>query len=119
MSLASIAQTMLERFGDRVEVYENQKLKETFAVIQPLLYKNKMYLSGTLTDAGYFDGSHYLMIAPANIKVEDWKNTKIVHAGNSYKVKKVEVISSLGLDLYIWVVLVPLCGELEDDYEEA
>lgn len=118
MSLVSITKAMLERFGDRVEIISEDDRKEIRAVVQPLLYKNKMYLSGTLTDAGYFDRSHFLMIAPADTGVENWKDIKVLHSGVTYTVRKVEVISALELDLYLWAVLVPYFEEMEDDYEK-
>jgi len=118
MSIADIAHTMLSRFGDKTVIEEKGVRREISAVIQPMLYKNKMYLSGVLSEAGYFDGGHYLMIAPAKEKIEDYRNTRVLHSGNTYRIKKVEVISALGLDLYIWAVLIPSAKAVEDDYEE-
>ncbi len=118
MSMAQIAQSMLERFGDKIEIHEGDKVTHIFGVVQPLLYKNKMYLSGTIKDAGYFDGGHFLMIAPATAKIRDYRNTIIRHFGRTFKIKKVEIISSFGEDLYVWIVLIPSSQEVADDYDE-
>lgn len=119
MSMAQIAASMLERFGDKVEIEEDGTKTYIFAVVQPMLYKNKMYLSGTLSDAGYFDGGHYLMIAPATAKIKDYRNTLIHHFGRIFRIKKVEIISSFGEDLYVWIVLIPCGEEVADDYDES
>ena len=118
MSMVQIAESMLKRFGDKVEIEEDGTKTCILAVVQPLLYKNKMYLSGTLTDAGYFDGGHYLMIAPATAKIRDYRNTIIHHFGKTFRIKKVEVISSFGEDLYVWIVLIPSAKEVADDYDD-
>ena len=39
------------------------------AFIQPLRYKNKMYLDGKHSEIGYIDTSYYLYLGPADIDV--------------------------------------------------
>ena len=109
---------LLGQFGERVIVREKSKVSKISAVIQPLLYKNKMYLDGKALAAGYFDGGHYLMIASADVGIEDYRNTVVEYKNTSYKLKRVEVISSGDCDLYIWAVLTPCAPLTEDDYAE-
>ena len=118
MNIQSAIEQMLERFGESVVVNNNGKRTETYAVIQPLLYKNKMYINGVSLPAGYFDGGHYLMIASAGIKIEDYRNTSVEHRNYNLKIKRAEIISSGGCDLYIWAVLTPLAPLVEDDYAQ-
>lgn len=115
---ALVVSKMLKRFGDSIEVSESGKVTGAFAVIQPLLYKNKMYLNGVNSSAGFYDGGHYLMIAPADLEISDYRSARIMHRGISYRIKRVEIISSAGEDLYIWAVITPCSKEVEDDYEK-
>ena len=109
---------LLSRFGESVTIFEKDKSSKTFAVIQPLLYKNKMYIDGKSLDAGYFDGGHYLMIASADIGIENYRGALVGYKNSKYKFKRVEVISSSDVDLYIWAVLTPCAESVEDDYAE-
>ena len=109
---------MLSRFGESVTIREKDKITNVFAVIQPLLYKNKMYIDGKALDGGYYDGGRYLMIASADVGIEDYRSAVVEYKNAGYKIKRVEVISSGDCDLYIWAVLSPCSDTLEDDYAE-
>ena len=82
------------------------------------MYKNKMYLGGTALPAGVFDGGHYLMIAPANLGVTDYRNTVIETADARYTIKRVERVKADNRELYLWAVLTPCYPPVEDDYDE-
>ena len=117
MNTATTIGRMLERYGEKLTVYENGESRDTHGVIQPLMYKNKMYINGVSLPAGYFDGGHYILIASATPGITDYRNTTVYRQTRAYRIKRVEVITSGGADLYIWAVLTPAKPRVEDDYD--
>lgn len=109
---------MLRRFGERVVISQQDIVQKTDAVIQPLLYKNKMYLGGVATPYGIRDDGHYLMISSVADKITDWGKVIISAHSGKFTVKRAEVISCKGLDLYVWAVITPYKEASADDYEE-
>lgn len=117
MSIRSSIAGMLRHLGDSVSVEYNGAKHSGKAVIQPLMYKNKMYISGKNIPLGYLDQGHYLMIAPIEIGITDYRDTIIDDNGTRYMIKRAEVVRAGDCDLYIWAVLT-LCDEgTEDDYD--
>lgn len=110
---------MIKRFGGDVVVIESEKRYKSKAVIQPLMYKNKMYLGGSQFPLGYYDAGHYLMIAPSDFPLADYQNVLISYNDNLYKIKRCEVVSAENKDIYMWAVLTTASGETEDDYENS
>ena len=55
---------LLNTYGRTVELNEGDFSKEYKAFIQPLRYKNKMYLDGIYTQIGFNSQGHYLYIGP-------------------------------------------------------
>ncbi len=119
MKIVNSVSLMLNRYGESIKIVNGKKVKRAKAVIQPLMYKNKMYLDGTSIDAGDFDGGHYQMIAPAETDFGDYKYVRIEAKNITYIIKRVEMIRAQDKDLYIWAVLTPYYPMGEDDYGEA
>ena len=60
---------LMERYGRAVRILspeENAAAIDCRAFVQPLRYKNKMYLNGVYLPSGYDDGRHYLYLGPAD-----------------------------------------------------
>lgn len=119
MSVFSNIKDMLDLYGSDVAVKDKFGEFEGKAIIQPLMYKNKMYLGGEYLPAGYFDGGHYLMIAPCEDFIRDYRSTVITQGNEKYTIKRSELVSVQNKGLYIWAVLTPCCENLEDDYEKT
>lgn len=117
MSIKGSIASMLRLLGDNVSVEYNGEKHSGKAVIQPLLYKNKMYISGKDIPLGYLDQGHYLMIAPMDIGITDYRDTIVEDNGTRYMIKRAEVVRSGDCDLYIWAVLSLCNDKTEDDYE--
>lgn len=117
MSIYKSITAMLHRYGDDVTISEGGTERSGKAIIQPLMYKNKMYLGGSVLPGGFFDGGHYLMIAPVDSVISDYGNTLITDCGVTYTIKRSEVVRADNRDLYIWAVLTPHSPEAEDDYD--
>lgn len=109
---------LIKRFGEEVLLSQQEIQQKTYAVIQPLLYKNKMYLGGKITPFGIRDDGHYLMIADIADKITDWGKVIVSNHAGKFSVKRAEVVSCGKDDLYIWAVITPCKEAVADDYEE-
>lgn len=76
------------------------------AFVNPLLYKNKMYIGGKYLPDGFYDGGHYLYIGEAKIRLDDMPLGTIVECGeNKYSIKHAEQYFMGDKALYSWAVL--------------
>jgi len=88
------------------------------AFIQPLRYKNKMYLEGTPTEIGVMDSGYYLYIGPPEHSFEYLYIGPPEHSfehlapgfylesmGKRYVIDRFEKIYKGGRVFYIWAVL--------------
>lgn len=75
--------------------------------IQPLRYKNKMYLDGVNTPIGYNSQGHYLYIGPANHDLTGITDSSTWIASDSikYKVDRSEKVYFGNQVLYIWAII--------------
>jgi len=90
---------------------ENNQFDEqpTRAFLQPLRYKNKIYLEGILSDIGYVDEGHYLYIGPTQPSVHDLPPRSEIHCGGArYFVKRSERVFLADTPVYEWAVLQTL-----------
>ena len=118
MRISDSVSLMLNRYGEKIRIVNGNKVCGAKAVIQPLMYKNKMYLNGISMNAGDFDGGHYQMIAPAQTDFGDFRSVRIEAEKNTYIIKRAELVRAGDKDLYYWAVLTPFYPQGEDDYEE-
>jgi len=105
---------MINRYGRQVTLYfPNQPAKnKTYkAFLQPLRYKNKIYLEGILSEIGFVDEGHYLYLGPAEPSLTNLPGKTEIRAGNGserYFVKRAEQVYSGGQAVYSWAVLQTL-----------
>jgi len=109
----------LKRYGESITV---NALKGRFfvkGIIEPLLYKNKLYLGGKQLPDGFFDGGHYLLICPPEINLPVLGDAFIEGGGKRYILKRSETVSIKSKALYTWAVLTPYNEPSEEDFYEA
>lgn len=77
------------------------------AFIQPLRYKNKMYLEGVHTPIGIHDPGYYLYIGPAAHDVTRLGADARLHAsgGECYQIDRAERVFIGEETAYIWAIL--------------
>ena len=78
-----------------------------YCFIQPLRYKNKMYLDGVNTSIGFNNEGHYLYIGPPehDLTLITDSNTWLKCHGQKYKIDRAEKVY-IGSDvLYIWAII--------------
>ena len=80
--------------------------------MQPLRYKNKMYVAGTNTEIGLAEENYYLYIGPGNKDLRKMGASVTLHTadGKSYEVQKSEKIYNGENVFYIWAVIKEKVG---------
>ena len=98
-----------EPFGRTVALCDADggELSAFKALIQPLRYKNKMYLSGTLTEIGYDTLRKFVLICPVsvNIPAVDGTRATLVFDGDSFCVDHCEKVFFGETPLYYWAIV--------------
>lgn len=105
--------SILKSFGQDVRITDGEGWStEIFrAFVQPIRYKNKMYLEGVYTPAGLSEKGYYLYIGPPShdlTKVED----ALVHTDElTLKIERAEKVFFQNKVCYIWAVLMSVTRE--------
>ncbi|MBQ3073926.1 MAG: hypothetical protein IJD19_04515 [Ruminococcus sp.] len=118
MRVSKTITRMIKMTGGDVTVRDGDFVLRTKAIIEPLMYKNKMYISGDVLPLGYLDGGHYLMIAPVGTFPENARGVMVSDRCGDYTVKRTETISAGGRALYVWAVLCAYGEAVADEYDE-
>ena len=102
---------LLQWYSDLVEIHREGQVLQVSAWIQPLRYKNKMYLSGTYLPDGYLDGGHFLYLGPAEARLDQMpSDTVLSRHGVRSRIQRAEPIWFANEILYIWAIL-QICEE--------
>lgn len=99
---------MLNRYGRKCEImpFGSEKKLSVKAIINPLLYKNKLYVGGSYLPDGFYDGGHYLYIGDPKISLESIPvGSTLKVSGNTYLIKHAEQYYIEERPLYSWAVL--------------
>ena len=75
--------------------------------IQPLRYKNKMYLDGVNTAIGFNSEGHYLYIGPPehDLTTVQSPDTWLVFSSDKFKIDRAEKVYAGNEVFYIWAVI--------------
>ena len=98
----------IEKFGRSVYISDADWRSKTFrAFIQPLRYKNKMYLGGSFNELGHYSEGYYLYLGPPDENFEFLSNRALLHTadGSSYKIERFERIYIKEKPIYMWAVI--------------
>jgi hypothetical protein len=90
-----------------VNTSDKNKSFDFHAFLQPLRYKNKLYLSGVPTELGYDGLKKYLLICPPDIDPEpiDGINYRLCFGDSSYGVDHYETVYGMNEPLYLWAII--------------
>ncbi|MFR7854538.1 MAG: hypothetical protein ACLU40_02830 [Acutalibacteraceae bacterium] len=105
---------LLQRSGsDAIVYYPNELNVSVKAIIQPMRYKNKMYLDMDRNELGFRDNECFLYIGPPWPDFcHLWNGVVIKSGGRSFGISRADKISFGGETVYIWAVLKP---RIKDD----
>lgn len=119
MSVYKSILTELKKYGESLTVTTEKGSRRVKGILQPLLYKNKMYLGGTQLPDGYFNGGYYLLICPPEACLPVLGSAIVENSGKKYILKRSETVTLKNESLYVWAVLTPYGMPLEEDFYEA
>ncbi len=102
MNTASIFSTQ----GRKVTLIDGDTTHTCKALIQPLRYKNKMYLDGIYTEIGFNSQGHYLYIGPPEPDLTlASENGYLVADSISYQIDRAERVYNGEEIFYIWAII--------------
>lgn len=116
MSIFNSVGETIKRYGCSISIETNGTYVTTKAFVEPLRYKNKVYVGGEYHYLGFRQTEKYLYIGPAECELSA-DNSVIEMNGNKYIVKRCETYYVKDCPIYVWAILVPYGEMLEDDYE--
>lgn len=99
---------MFQKFGqDVICRSEDGWNSETFGgFIQPLRYKNKMYLNGVNTVIGFNSQGHYLYIGPPDHDISKLPDDGWIEScGKKFTVDRAETVYLKNEAVYIWAII--------------
>ncbi len=100
---------MLNKFGNSIYITgaDGWESPVFSAFIQPLRYKNKLYMTGDVTPIGSNNNNVYLYIGPADHDLTKLDKTYRIHDSdnNSYLIDRAEKIKVKNNIVYIWAVI--------------
>jgi hypothetical protein len=99
---------VLSRYGSEVSLSANGTdfIEGYRAFVQPLRYKNKMYLDGVYSPIGHVDQSFYLYVGPAWVDLTQTDRKARLKMGEStFFISHCERVQVAGEPLYVWAIL--------------
>lgn len=81
------------------------------AVIQPLLYKNKMYVDNEMTAAGEVDSGCFLYLGPPEHRLDTAEDAVISCRRGDYRVVRADVLYWRDDPAYVRAILRPVIRE--------
>ena len=117
MSIYGSVCTQLEKYGEKVTITTEDGTFSTMAIVEPLLYKNKLYLRGKQLPQGCFDNGNYLMIGQPDVKLPVTGAAFVETKDRIFFLVKSETVNLEAKPVYVWAVLEPYVKPEEDVYE--
>ncbi len=100
------AEPIFKKHGREVTLKDGDATESFKALIQPLRYKNKMYLDGVYTEIGFNSQGHYLYIGPPTPDLTLVSETaKIDSDSVSYRIDRAERVYNGNEIFYIWAII--------------
>lgn len=109
----------LSKYGESLTVTTESGSLRIKGILQPLLYKNKMYLGGTQLPDGFFDSGYYMLICPPEVKLPVLGTAFLESKDKKYILKRSETVRVKSEDIYVWAVLMPYGEPAKEDFYEA
>ncbi len=115
MSIYTSVFNELKKYGERVTVTTEEGKTSFTGVLEPLLYKNKLYLGGKQLPQGLFDCGNYLLICHGGVKLPVFGTAFVEAQGKKFVLKRSETVTVSSKPVYVWAVLSPFVKPKEED----
>ena len=116
MSLFSCVDKEIGRYGSRVSITQSGTTVNTRAFLEPLRYRNKIYIGGEYHQLGFLRREKYLYVGKSTHRLVE-NESVIEMQGDKYIVKRCETYFVKDTPIYEWAILVPYGEEKEDEYD--
>ena len=112
MDIKTSVAFLLEKVGEEASVFYGSAEKTVNAVIQPMRYKNKLYLDMTWGELGFKDTECFLYLGPPEADFTSLESETFIKTNDrAYCVSRADRITVGGDIVYIWAVLTPRIKE--------
>ncbi|HZJ78348.1 MAG TPA: hypothetical protein VFD52_06100 [Clostridia bacterium] len=99
---------LFNKFGQEISLHssDGQISNSYYGFIQPLRYKNKMYLDGVNTQIGFNNQGHYLYLGPPDQDLTAIDSGGWIMCNNiKYKIDRCEKVYRGNQAFYIWAII--------------
>ncbi|MCM1543990.1 MAG: hypothetical protein NC110_01710 [Ruminococcus sp.] len=108
--MSSVEQNTLKilgKSGIAMSLVEGEKLTAFRAFIQPLRYKNKLYIDKNVTELRYENTRRFLLLSPPNVDISgaDGRSSFISDGNQEYAVNHSELIMLGNKPMYRWSII--------------
>ncbi len=108
MSFEKTISRFFKESGAQTSIHLGQMTYNVKAIIQPMRYKNKLYIELGRTELGFKDSECFLYLGPSDVDFSGAEmETYITTADRSYNVSRADRIMLGEKVAYIWAVLTP------------
>lgn len=116
MSLLNCVDREIGRFGSGVTIRQGGLCVSTRAFVEPLRYRNKIYIGGEYRPLGFSRREKYLYVGKSEHRLVE--NESVIESqGGKYIVKRCETYFVQDRPVYVWAIMVPFGARREDDYD--
>ena len=116
MSLLNCVDGEIGRYGSAVTICQDGRRVEARAFVEPLRYRNKIYIGGECRPLGALRREKYLYVGQTTHPLKE--NSSVIEShGEKYLVKRCETYYVKDTSVYEWAILVPWGEEREDEYD--
>ena len=116
MSMMNAVISSISKYGGDVTVSQGNTSVRGKGIVEPLRYRNKIYIGGEYRPLGVAIREKYLYIGRPAYRLHE--NRSVIEAhGERYLVKRSETFFVRDLPVYEWAIMVPYGAEREDDYD--
>ncbi len=118
MGIFDLATATIKRYGSDVLIETDGTAQSTKAFVQPLRYKNKVYVGGQYHLLGMYKKEKSLFIGSPDARLSENRSVITANA-ERFVVKRCETYYIQSTPIYVWAILEPYGDKLEDDYDTA
>lgn len=100
-------QKIIDSCGIKMNLVTKQKTISFNAFLQPLRYKNKIYIDGNVTELRYENTRRFLLLSPieVDVSVADGRDCYISDSNHEYSVNHSELVYLGNKPAYRWSII--------------
>lgn len=112
MNIRKSVDRVFKAIGSEYTVNCNGNVSKVTAVVQPMRYKNKLYIEMPRAELGFKDTECFLYLGSPSVDFVGHEFSTVISSGSrSFNVSRAEQIKMGDETVYIWAVLSPRIEE--------